>query len=158
MIRYDLIILRTTLTNIEASAWANIEAIALMSNTDGIAQIERFSPVSLAYIGDAVYELYVRHHFLNPPKRIEQYHSQVVAQVRAESQANYLKILQPHLNEKERDMVRRGRNAANSKPRRLSISIYQQATSLETLIGYLYLTDRDRLQDLLTKLDFSGNR
>ena len=125
-----------------------------MSNTDGISQIERISPVSLAYIGDAVYELYVRHLFLSPPKRIGQYHNQVVARVRAESQANYLKILLPHLNEKERDMVRRGRNAATSKPRRLSISIYQQASSLETLIGYLYLTDRDRLRDLLAKLDF----
>ena len=128
-----------------------------MSNTDNISQIERISPVSLAYIGDAVYELYVRHHFLSPPKRIGKYHSQVVAQVRAESQANYLKILLPHLNEKERDMVRRGRNAATSKPRRLSISVYQQATSLETLIGYLYLTNRDRLRDLLIKLDFSDD-
>ncbi|MDJ0679022.1 MAG: ribonuclease III domain-containing protein [Xenococcaceae cyanobacterium MO_167.B52] len=146
------------MTKIEASAWANIDAIASMSNTDDIVQIQRFSPVSLAYIGDAVYELYVRHYFLSPPKRIEQYHREVVAQVRAESQANHLQVLLPHLNEKERDMVRRGRNAANSKPRRLSISIYQQASSLETLIGYLYLIDRDRLQDLLTKLDFSGNR
>ncbi len=126
-----------------------------MATTDDISQIERLSPVSLAYIGDAVYELYVRHHLLMPPKRISDYHHQVVAQVRAESQARNLKILLPDLNEKEQEIVRRGRNAAISKPRRLSISIYQQASSLETLIGYLYLTDRARLQDLLTKLDFS---
>ncbi len=50
--------------------------------------------------------------------------------------------------------MRRGRNAAAGKPRRLSLQIYQQATSLETLIGYLYLTDPHRLSDLLEKLDF----
>ena len=145
------------MNNIKASAWADIEAIASVATTDDISHVESLSPVSLAYIGDAVYELYVRHHFLMPPKRIAAYHRQVVAQVRAESQAHYLKSLLPYLNEKEQEIVRRGRNAALSKPRRLSISIYQQASSLETLIGYLYLTDRARLQDLLTKLDFQKN-
>lgn len=119
-------------------------------------QLERLSPLALAYIGDAVYELFVRSKFLLPPKRIADYHSLVVNSVRAESQAAYLKLIQPHLTDKELDILRRGRNAVTKKPKRLSPEIYQQASSLETLIGYLYLTDSDRLKELLAKLNFDS--
>ncbi|MEO0541208.1 MAG: ribonuclease III domain-containing protein, partial [Cyanobacteria bacterium P01_A01_bin.105] len=54
------------------------------------AQIQALSPVSLAYIGDAVYELYVRSRLLWPPRHSHQYHRAVVAQVKAEQQADYL--------------------------------------------------------------------
>lgn len=118
-------------------------------------QIERLSPIALAYVGDAVYELYVRTKFLLPPKRMTDYSSQVVTQVRAESQAIHLAQLIPHLTAREREILRRGRNACKSKPRRLSRHIYKQATGLETLIGYLHLTDPRRLEELLAYLDFS---
>lgn len=117
--------------------------------------LKQLSPVALAYIGDAVYELYIRSLFLLPPKRIADYHNRVVTQVRAEAQAVHLQHLEPYLTDDEKEIVRRGRNAVTSKPKRLSASIYQRASSLETLIGYLYLTDRDRLQDLLTKLNLT---
>ncbi|WP_071516138.1 ribonuclease III domain-containing protein [Geitlerinema sp. PCC 9228] len=117
-------------------------------------QIQQLSPAALAYLGDAVYELYVRSLYLFPPKQQQLYHQQVVTQVRAETQARYLEILQPFLNEGELEIIRRGRNAATGKPRRLNRKIYQQASSLETLIGYLYLQDRQRLQQLLSQLDF----
>lgn len=118
-----------------------------------LSQIEQLSPTSLAYLGDAVYELYVRTHHLLPPKRGADYHRQVVAQVRAETQAKYLKNIEPYLTETEREILRKGRNAATGKPRRLSPAIYQQATSLETLIGYLYLQDPHRLSQLLEYLE-----
>jgi ribonuclease III family protein len=105
--------------------------------------------VALAFLGDAVYELLVRQAYFMPPKRINDYHKQVVAQVRAEEQANYLARLEPHLTEAEQEIVRRGRNAT-PKSRRADPAIYQQATALETLIGYLYLTDLDRLQVILS--------
>ena len=119
-----------------------------------LIQIERLSPIALAYIGDAVFELYVRTKFLLPPKRMADYHSQVVTQVRAESQAVHLSNLLPHLRDFEREILRRGRNASKDKPRRLSRHIYQQATSFEALVGYLHLTDPQRLQELFAKLDF----
>lgn len=118
------------------------------------SSLECLSPASLAYLGDAVYELYARTRCLLPPKRVADYHRQVVAQVRAETQAECLRSLEPHLTEAEREIVRRGRNAATGGPRRLSPELYQQATSLETLIGYLYLQDPQRLQQLLAILDF----
>ena len=117
------------------------------------AKINQVSPASLAYLGDAVYELYIRTCYLMPPQRISDYHNQVVAQVRAESQANHLRSLKPHLTDQELEIMRRGRNAANGSSRKLDPEIYSQATSLETLIGYLYLTDPQRLTELLAHLE-----
>ncbi|MEC4895344.1 MAG: ribonuclease III domain-containing protein [Oscillatoria sp. PMC 1050.18] len=117
---------------------------------------EQLSPSSLAYLGDAVYEIYIRTRYILPPKRISTYHRQVVAQVRAESQAAQLSFLEPHLSDWEREILRRGRNAATSRPKRVSGEIYQKATSLEALIGYLYLKDPQRLSELLAKLDLES--
>lgn len=119
-------------------------------------QVNQLSPSALAYLGDAVYELYIRGLYLLPPQRQHDYHQKVVTQVRAETQAQHLRSLQPYLTPVEQETIRRGRNAASGRPKRVSAAIYQQATSLETLIGYLYLTDRDRLIYLLDKLYPSG--
>jgi ribonuclease-3 family protein len=131
---------------------------ALLVNTTQLpqpisqAQVQQISPSALAYLGDAIYELYVRMFFLWPQQRPETYHRLVVAQVRAETQALHLRSLTPHLRSNELEIIRRGRNAASGRPKRLNPEIYQQATSLETLVGYLYLTDYPRLTELLQKL------
>jgi ribonuclease III family protein len=132
-------------TNLEA--WPNLPEIGGLS-----LPIQQISPVSLAYIGDAVYELYVRTSLLLPLKRSHTYHQDVVAQVRAETQARHLEQLIPQLTEPELDWLKRGRNAASGGPRRVSPEIYQQATGFETLIGYLYLTNPPRLQELLAAI------
>lgn len=111
---------------------------------------DRLSPTALAYVGDAVYEVLIRTRYLLPPKRIRDYHRLVVEQVRAESQAKRLQQLEPQLSALERDLLRRGRNAATRCPRRLAREIYQQASSFETLVGYLFLNDPQRLIELLT--------
>jgi ribonuclease-3 family protein len=116
------------------------------------AQVKQISPSALAYLGDAIYELYVRMFYLLPPQRPEVYHRLVVEQVRAEKQALHLRSLTPDLRSEELEIVRRGRNAATGRPKRLNPEVYQQATSLETLVGYLYLTDYPRLIELLQKL------
>ena len=109
--------------------------------------------MALAYIGDSVYELYVRGHYLFPAKRIHDYHRQVVETVRAERQAHYLEdYLLSRLTEEELDVVRRGRNASPRPSRKMSAKIYQQSTSFEALLGYLYLTNPDRLWSLLELL------
>lgn len=115
-------------------------------------QLQQISPTALAYLGDVVYELYIRTFYLLPPQRPETYHRLVVTQVRAETQAMYLEKLSPYLFDTELEIVRRGRNAATGRPKRVDPKIYQQATSLETLIGYLYLTDLGRLAELFQKL------
>ena len=132
-----------------ALSWAEARLRELRGAIASGSQIQQLSPASLAYLGDAVYELYVRTCYLLPPRRLSEYHQQVVARVRAESQAKILRSLEPHLTEPELEILRRGRNAATGKPRRLDPKIYQQATSLETLLGYLYLTNPQRLTQLL---------
>lgn len=81
-------------------------------------RLNQLSPAALAYVGDAIYELYIRTHYLLPPKRLQVYHEQVVAQVRAESQAQHLQSLQPHLTNTELEILKRGRNAASKGPKR----------------------------------------
>lgn len=117
-----------------------------------MSQIQQLAPISLAYLGDCVYELWIRQSYLLPPKRIATYHRQVVAQVRAEQQATHLAALEPYLTDVEQAIVKRGRNAA-LKSKRASPEVYRQATALEALVGYLYLTDLPRLQELLNYLD-----
>jgi ribonuclease III family protein len=119
------------------------------------SKIQQLSPAALAYLGDTVYELYVRRMLLFPPKRSQDYHAQVVKQVRAETQATHLQSLLPYLTPTEQDWVRRGRNAATNKRRLLDPEIYQQASGLETLVGYLYLSNTQRLVDLLTLLSLN---
>jgi ribonuclease-3 family protein len=135
-----------------ALSWVEARFKLLSTAADSNFKIQQVSPASLAYLGDAVYELYIRTCYLLPPKRLNNYHDHVVDQVRAESQANTLRSLTPHLTEPELEILRRGRNATAGIPRRLDPEIYQQATSLETLIGYLYLTNPHRLTQLLAHL------
>ncbi|NJK99053.1 MAG: Mini-ribonuclease 3 [Spirulinaceae cyanobacterium RM2_2_10] len=118
------------------------------------AALAQLSPAALAYLGDAVYELYIRRRYLLPPQRLAAYHAQVVACVRAEQQAAQLQSLAQHLTAAEQQWVRRGRNAAGRAPARLAAGIYQQASGFETLIGYLYLAAPQRLNELLACLDF----
>ncbi|MDJ0727025.1 MAG: ribonuclease III domain-containing protein [Prochloraceae cyanobacterium] len=137
----------------EQKAWAEIELKAICQGPDEIAKIKQISPASLAYLGDAVYELYVRTYYLLPAQRLANYHDRVVKQVRAEAQAAHLKSLLDRLDDRELEIVRRGRNAANGGRRGLDRNIYQQATSLETLLGYLYINNPNRLRELLERLE-----
>ncbi len=135
------------MTDLDEEIWPNLPAIGGLP-----LPIQQVSPVSLAYIGDAVYELYIRTSLLMPLKRPHSYHQEVVAQVRAETQARHLELLLPKLTELELSWLKRGRNAASGGPRRVSPETYQQATGFETLIGYLYLTNPHRLQTLLAEI------
>lgn len=125
---------------------------ALSTDFADARDLKSISPISLAYIGDAVFELYVRSQLLRPAKRIRDYHQQVVTQVNAEQQARYVALLLPHLTEPEKDFLRRGRNATTGRNRRASGQDYQKATGFEALLGSLYLSDQPRLFNLLAKL------
>jgi ribonuclease III family protein len=134
----------------------SLSSESIRVNFQSVGMIQQLSPGFLAYLGDAVYELYVRSHYIFPPRRLADYHNQVVSLVRAESQAAFLSNLRPYLTEFEKEIVRRGRNTAAVGRRRVSPELYQQATSLETLIGYLYLQNPQRLNQLLGKLNLNS--
>ncbi|XP_072981192.1 uncharacterized protein [Typha angustifolia] len=119
-----------------------------------------YNAASLAYLGDCIYELYARRHFLFPPLSINEYNERVMKVVRCEAQDVLLKKLldEDYLTEEERDILRWGKNIATSKSRttkRAGVAVYNRASSLETLIGYLYLTNVERLEELMFRLGFS---
>jgi len=135
-----------------AGNFQQVMAPLAASTIAGDGSLRSLSPLALAYIGDAVYELFVRSRLLNPPRQIRTFHRQVVEQVRAEQQARYLELLRPHLSEPELDVLRRARNAASGRKTRASQREYRQATAFEALLGYLYLSDPQRLMAVLAQL------
>ncbi|WCJ39536.1 Ribonuclease III family protein [Euphorbia peplus] len=121
-----------------------------------------FNAAALAYIGDSIFELYARRHFLFPPLSIEEYNTRVMAVVRSEAQDALLRKLlsDTFLTEKEREVLRWGKNSGSAKTRtkkRVGTALYNRASSLETLIGYLYLTNANRLEELMLNLGFSSD-
>ncbi|PIA43036.1 hypothetical protein AQUCO_02000466v1 [Aquilegia coerulea] len=119
-----------------------------------------YNAASLAYIGDCIYELYARRHFLFPALSIEEYNDRVTAVVRCEAQDALLKRLlhEDFLSEEERDLLRWGKNIDSGRTRttkRAGVAVYNRASSLETLVGYLYLTNTKRLEEVMLKLGFT---
>lgn len=114
--------------------------------------VKMLSPLTWAYVGDSVYELYIRTHLINTTKlKPHKLHIEAIKYVKAKSQADILKSIEDTLSEEEKDIVRRGRNAENHHlPKNADPADYMYATAFEALIGYLYLTKRDdRLKEIL---------
>ncbi len=108
----------------------------------------------LAYMGDAVYEMYIREYVINQGMcKNGALHKKSIKYVSAKSQANILMQLEEILTEDEKDVVRRGRNAnPHSHAKNANIVEYKHATGFEALIGYLYLSEqKDRLMEVLAK-------
>ena len=117
-------------------------------------ELKLISPLTWAYIGDAVYELYIRTNLVNNTKlNPHKLHVEAIKYVKAQAQAKILKTITEILTEEEKDIVRRGRNAQNHHlPKNANLDEYSHATAFEALIGYLYLTKQDeRLREILEK-------
>ena len=109
--------------------------------------------LQLAWLGDAVWELHQRLRHCRQPGRSDDLHRAVVAEVRADAQAIALQRLEPWLEEEEKALVRRGRNRAGRGPRSADAATYGQATGFETMVGWLFLHNPDRLAQLLDQLE-----
>jgi ribonuclease-3 family protein len=110
----------------------------------GDVDVRTYSPLTLAYIGDSVFDLVIRSAVVaGGNARANQLHGRTSHIVKAATQAQIAETLKPHLTEEEADIYRRGRNAKSpTMAKNASMSDYRSATGLEALIGYLYLTDR----------------
>lgn len=114
--------------------------------------VNTMSPLVWAYIGDSVYELYIRMHLVNNSKaKPHKLHMESIKYVKAKSQADILKKIEKFLTEKELEIVKRGRNAENHHlPKNATLQDYMYSTGFEALIGYLYLTKQEeRLTEIL---------
>lgn len=116
--------------------------------------MNEISILSLAHVGDAVYELLVRSYLVrHGQSRVVDLHRATVAMVKAPAQAKAAAALLPALTEEEHAVYRRGRNShVNSVPRGASKAEYHAATGLEAVFGYLYLSGRRERIDELFKL------
>ena len=115
-------------------------------------EVELMPPLTWAYIGDCVYELYIRNKLINETNlKPHKLHIEAIKYVKAKAQAELLEKMMDKLTEEEKDIVRRTRNTENHHlPKNSNVTEYMYATAFEGLIGYLYLTKQyERLAELL---------
>lgn len=122
-------------------------------NSDSYLNPQQLNSMVLAYIGDGVYELFVRTLVIQTGGKVNTMHKQSVDYVKASSQALALQHIADELEECETAIVRRARNNKSiSVPKNASHSEYRQATGFEALLGYLYLSKKeDRLKYIMTQ-------
>ena len=120
-----------------------------------LGSLEELGPLQLAWLGDAIWEMHQRLRHCSRPGKSKDLHIAVVSEVKAASQANFLTILDPYLTDQERDLVRRGRNKSKRGPRGVDGATYGKATGFETMIGWLFLREPERLAQLFDLLEES---
>ena len=119
-------------------------------------EVNLMSPLTWAYVGDCVYELFIRTKLVEETKmKPHALHIESIKYVKARAQAETLNRIYEDLTDKEKDIVRRGRNAENHHlPKNANVQDYMYATAFEALIGYLYLTKQnERLRVILQNIE-----
>ena len=114
--------------------------------------VSTYSPLTLAYIGDCIYDLIIRSLVVNKGnKQVNKLHLETSSLVQASTQSLMMRTMQEHLTEEEHSIYKRGRNAKSVSPaKNQSVTDYRRATGFEALLGYLYLkTEWKRMLDLV---------
>ncbi len=115
--------------------------------------IRTYSPLTLAYIGDAVFDLVIRSVLVNKGNTaVNNLHKKASAIVKAQSQSAIAAAIMEDMTEEERDIFRRGRNSKpHTKAKNASAIEYLEATGFEAVMGFLYLSgDMDRIMELIS--------
>ncbi len=122
--------------------------------------LKNYSPITLAYIGDAVFDLIIKTVVVNKANcAAKKLHARTSRIVNAKSQSDIIEVIRPLLTEEEEAIYKRGRNSYSaSRAKNQTMSDYRRATGFEALMGYLYMTGRyERMMELvktgLTKLE-----
>lgn len=116
--------------------------------------VNTLNVLSLAYIGDAIYEVYIRKYLIESGiVKVDELQKQAIKYVSAKNQALYLKQLleKDFFKEEEKQIINRARNhKGNRHPKNTDILTYKHSTGLEAIIGYLYLSSKiDRINDIM---------
>lgn len=114
--------------------------------------VKMYSPLALAYIGDSIYDLMVKKHFvIKSNMQPEKYHKVVTSIVSANAQSAFIDAYMDKLTEKEQAVYKRGRNSSpHTKAKNASLENYLKATGFEAVLGYLYLSEQeDRLKEII---------
>lgn len=126
--------------------------LELMKRKKDVDEVNMLSPLVWAYIGDGIYETFIRVNLVNGSNaKPHKLHIESIKYVKAKAQADILKKLQDSLTQKEQEIVKRGRNVQNHHvAKNANVADYAMSTAFEALIGYLYLTKQDeRLKEIL---------
>ncbi len=126
--------------------------VKLIDFIEGSVFPREYSPLALAYIGDSVYDLYIRSRVMEKGnKKITDLHKKSVSYVNASAQAQVFIKIAENLTDEEKDILKWGRNANNhTPPKNANVIDYRMATGFETLIGFLYMSkEYERLNEVL---------
>ena len=124
-----------------------------------ISKVEAMSPLTWAYVGDSVYEAYIRTYLVETTNlKPHKLHVNAIKYVKAKAQAEILKKIHDSLTEKEQEIVRRARNTQNHHvAKNANPADYMYATAFEGLIGYLYLSNQKERLDEILKMTLVDN-
>lgn len=118
--------------------------------------LKLINTLSLAFLGDAIYEAYIRKSLITKYAKVDELQKRKIEYVSAKGQVKILEDLINNnvLNEDELDIVKKGRNYKRAMhPKNTDIITYKKSTGFEALIGYLYLKDMDRLNEILNYIE-----
>ncbi|GAA0745772.1 Mini-ribonuclease 3 [Clostridium oceanicum] len=121
-----------------------------------IKDAKQLNPLVLAFIGDAVYEVFIRTLLVDNNRNmcVHKLHVNAIEHVKAHGQSQYIKEFMPMLEEEEKYIFKRGRNAkSGTVPKNADLQEYRFATGFEALVGFLYLTEQtERLNYMLNHI------
>ena len=114
----------------------------------------QYSPLTLAYVGDAVYELFVRTYLLRDANfPVNKLHKTAIGMVNAKAQSDLFQMVKEILTEDELAVYKRGRNTNSHPPKNANMVDYKSATGIEALIGFLYLKgESERILEILKNI------
>ncbi|MCL1848388.1 MAG: Mini-ribonuclease 3 [Clostridiales bacterium] len=104
----------------------------------------------LAYVGDAVFELYVRSRLVASGDKVKQLHREAIRLVSANAMAEYYRTIETNLTDTEAEVLHRGRNVKSHRVKSAGVKQYHLSTGFEALVGYLFLSGQEeRLEEIL---------
>lgn len=125
----------------------------LLKKKFDIKEAKQLNPLVLAFVGDAVYEVFIRTYLTDKHRdmSVNKLHKEAISFVKAHAQSDFMKELEDRLSEEEMTVFKRGRNSkSGTVPKNADVQEYRIATGFESLLGFLYLTEQsDRLNYLL---------
>lgn len=117
----------------------------ILKNKFTIQEAKQLNPLVLAFIGDAIYEVFIRTQLVDKNRSlpVHKLHVKAISFVKAHAQSEFMKIIESQLTEEENNIFKRGRNAkSGSIPKNADVQEYKMATGFEALMGFLYITEQ----------------
>lgn len=128
----------------------------LLKGKFSLEQARMLNPLVLAFVGDAIYEVFIRTYLVDKNRNltVHNLHIEAVKYVKSHSQSELIKKIEPDLTQEERYIFKRGRNAkSGTVPKNSDLIEYKFATGFESVLGFLYMTQQtERLNYILEKI------